>query len=379
MYPALYYDGKTAVPRAVRIAPGASPTAAAGVLLIRGADSSLSKEWPGAGIVPAGSLDDFPIRLRRKQDTGERLLVDQPESAHFIAAWLGPQLRRARARRIWKWAVAAALAWAGFVLVWLNMNAVMSAMAALVPESWEHGLGRQSKEQVARMLALTPVGEIPWCTGSQGEAALAELVERLIASDPHFSDGAPLEVSVLDSGVVNAFALPGRHIVLTSAMLDAAETPDQLAGVLAHELGHVSERHSLKRVIRAYGLGVLFQMLAGQGELLNAVGGLGNTLVESRFSREDEALADALAVARLQRAGVDPAALADLFEALYQEEKQQMGELGSYLNWEYFSDHPAFAKRIADIRSRSAGGADTVYLPALDQETWSALQGICSE
>ena len=379
MYPAQYYDGKTAVPHAVSIAPGAISATGAAVLRIEEvAGQGVVAEWPASEIIPAGSLHDAPLQLRLKKDTGERLNISAPETMHFIASWLGPKLQRARMRKIWKWAAAAGIAWVAITLVWLNMNAVMSAVVSVVPESWEHSLGEQSKEQIARVLTVTPVGDIPWCASPEGEASLEALTGRLTAGDRAFS-GQSVDVSVLDSKVANAFALPGRHIVITSAMIEAADNPDQLAGVLAHELGHVEERHSLKRVIRAYGIGLLIKMVAGQGELLNAVGGLGNTLVDSRFSREDEGLADLLAVERLARAGIAPTALAGLFSALYEEEQRQMGDLHPYLSWDYLSDHPAFEKRITAIRDHAGSVGEIQYTPAMSEDDWAALRNICAE
>ncbi len=382
MYPAQYFDGKTAVPHTVFIVPG--PISAAGITVLQvraAAGEHLLAEWSGDEIIPVGSLHDVPLQLRRKKDTGERLNISTPESRHFVVSWLGPKLHRAKLRKVWKWAAAAGLAWVALTLLWLNMNAVMSAVVSVVPESWEHSLGEQSKEQIARVLTVTPVGDIPWCAAPAGGQALEELTARLIFEDRYFAgQGGPVDVSVLDSKIANAFALPGRHIVITSAMLEAADNPDQLAGVLAHELGHVQERHSLNRVIRAYGIGLLFQLVAGQGELFNAVGGLGNTLVDSKFSRDDEGLADALAVERLARAGINPAALAELFTALYAEEQQQMGAFSPYLSWDYLSDHPAFAQRIADIGDRAANLPEPqAYTPAMSAEAWAALQDICAE
>jgi predicted Zn-dependent protease len=197
-------------------------------------------------------------------------------------------------------------------------------------------------------------------------------------------DFRPVEISVLDSKIINAFALPGRHIVITSAMLEETKTPEELAGVLAHEMGHITERHSLKRVVRAYGLELIFQLVAGQGDLFNAVGGLGYTLAESRFSRADETMADRLGVERMLAAGLSPASLADLFERIQVREGGQADAGGTYLNWEYLSSHPSLDKRIAEMRSlaRAAEAEADVPLgitPLLSGEDWKNLRNICIE
>ena len=395
-HPALYYDGRSAKGRRVRFEAQLS-----GALRIYDLeDRAVHVDWPAAEIIPAGTLDDFPLQLRRKKDTGERLSIEDPGGRHFAIAWLGPRLKEQRRRKFRSWLIAVGLIWAFVALIWLNMNTVMNVAVSLVPESWEHELGRDSKEQIARILTLTPSGEIPWCTDAKGTAALEHLSERLgmpMTVDPNApeevarqappkaardGDTRPVEIAVLDSKMINAFALPGRHIVVTSAMIKAAETPEELAGVLAHEMAHVTERHSTKRVLRAYGLELIFQMVAGQGDLFNAVGGLGYTLVQNRFSRADEALADRMGVERMLAAGLDPMPLADLFERIEAQERDELGEGADYLTWEYLSDHPSFDSRIAEIRGLAeAAEAQRASppAPALSAAEWTDLQNICSE
>lgn len=398
-HPALYYDGRSAKGRAVRI----MPENAQALRISDAGDGFQSITWPADDIAPTGSLHDFPLQLRRKNDTGERLTIEDAASRHFVENWLGPRLKQRRALKIRNWLLAGGAAWALIALIWVNMDAVLNVAVGFIPESWEHKLGRESKEQIARILTLTPVGEIPWCRNPQGVAALESLTARLdmpmvadpdaprafpdaapdAASSPVFDeDVRPVEISVLESKMVNAFALPGRHIVVTSAMIKEAETPDELAGVLAHEMGHVTERHSTKRVLRAYGIGLIFQLVAGQGELFNAVGGLGNTLVQSKFSRADEALADRLAVERMAVAGMDGAALADLFERIQEQELEKRGEGLNSPIWEYLSDHPSFDARIAEIRGLAKEEArenSAPRTPPLNDRQWAALKGICAE
>ena len=399
-HPALYYDGRSAKGRPVRI----MPETAQSLRISDAEDSFQAIIWPAADITPTGSLHDFPLQLRRKKDTGERLSIEDAASRHFVENWLGPRLKQQRALKIRKWLLAGGAAWALIALIWVNMDAVLNVAVGFIPESWEHKLGRESKEQIARILTLTPVGEIPWCRDPQGVAALERLTARMnmpmvadpdadLTEAPYAPSGAapdedirPVEISVLESKMVNAFALPGRHIVVTSAMIAEAENADELAGVLAHEMGHVTERHSTKRVLRAYGIGLIFQLVAGQGELFNAVGGLGNTLVQSKFSRADEALADRLAVERMASAGMDGAALANLFERIQAQESEKMGEGLDSPIWEYLSDHPSFDARIAEIRgltrdlNKEEAQEDIApRTPPLDEQEWAALKGICEE
>ena len=411
-HPATYYDGRSAKARPVRIMAD-SPR----ILRIRAAeDDTQAIAWTLEEVIPTGSLRAFPLQLRRKNDTGERLVIEDPGGRHLVETWLGAELQQQRSRKTRNWLLAGGAAWVLIALLWMNMDAVLNVAVSFIPESWEHKMGRESKEQIARILTFTPVGEIPWCREAQGTAALERLTARLgmpmpqapedsarqktspsagegksldAEATPPASAGAfpgedtrPVEISVLKSRMVNAFALPGRHIVVTSAMIDEAETPDELAGVLAHEMGHVTERHSTKRVLRAHGFGLIFQLIAGQGELFNSMGGLGNVLVQSKFSRADEALADRLAVERLNGAGMNAAALADLFERIQEQERDKMGEAMDSPMWEYLSDHPSFDERITEIRGLAKTGEPKERgedQPALNTEDWAALKNICAE
>ena len=401
-HPALYYDGKSAKGRRVRFE--AQPSGA--LRICDSEDHAVHVDWPAAEIIPSGTLNDFPMQLRRKKDTGERLSIEDPAGRHFAAAWLGPRLKTQRRRKVRNWLLAVGAAWAFVALIWLNMNTVMNVVVSLMPESWEHELGRDSKEQIARILTLNPTGEIAWCTGAKGTADLERLSQRLgmpmtvdpdAAADPaaeteaeqqappsaaRGEDTRPVEIAVLDSKLINAFALPGRHIVVTSAMLEAAESPEELGGVLAHEMGHVTERHSTKRVLRAYGLELVFQLVAGQGDLFNALGGLGYTLVQNRFSRADEALADRLGVERMLAFGLDPLPLADLFERIQAKERDESGDGAAAPAWEYLSDHPSFDSRIAEIRGLAEAAEEertSPPAPALSAAEWADLQNICAE
>ena len=399
-----YYDGKSARPRAVRL--GTPPTAKDALRIYDSEDQSVYLDWPLAEIMPCASLHDPSIHLRRIKDTGERLVVADPAARQATLAWLGPQLKARRMRKIRNWGVGVGGAWLLIAVIWFNMNALLSVAVGAIPESWEADIGRESKGPLARLLAVKPTWPIPWCTEEGGVKALDILVARLGMTPVEFAEnsetgkgapggksGAPaapdlaplpeaVEVAVLKSSLPNAFSLPGRQIVVTSAMLAEVDSPEQLAAVLAHEMGHLTERHSLKRMIRAYGLGLFFKLVAGRGELFNSLGGFGDVLVENKFSREDEALADRLAVERLAAASLNPASLADLFVKFRTKEGKALGKLGTFPVWEYLSDHPDFDKRIAEIRALSKayetrGG--TPGSPALTPQEWTDLRNICGE
>ena len=118
---------------------------------------------------------------------------------------------------------------------------ILSAIITpLVPVSWEEALG----EQVVRQL----VPEESRCGEPRLMQALSVVVHPLIQAEP--SNRYPIRLYVLDDKTINAFAAPGGHVVLSRGLLERTGAPEQLAGVLAHELQHVYRRHATRAIIR---------------------------------------------------------------------------------------------------------------------------------
>jgi predicted Zn-dependent protease len=148
---------------------------------------------------------------------------------------------------------------------------------------------------------------------------------------------------------LNAFAVPGGHVYVHTGTLLAADDMSELAGVMAHEIGHVALRHVARSYNRQRNTGVLYQLgtlalgiffggaAAAGGEL---VGGVAAQAYLTRYSREAEQEADRFAVAILPRAGIDPRGLVRFFEKL----RAQGGASGLA----FLSSHPATADRIAE-------------------------------
>ena len=145
----------------------------------------------------------------------------------------------------------------------------------------------------------------------------------------------------------NAFALPGGTVVVTDALVAEFGDPDIIAGILGHELAHVSERHSLQQLYRSLSIYVLVALMAGDvGPILEDVLLEGSALASLAYSREHEASADRIGVKTSYAAGYDPAALAEFFEAL----SDKHGDGGP----EWRSTHPSNAERIETIKALAA-------------------------
>lgn len=155
---------------------------------------------------------------------------------------------------------------------------------------------------------------------------------------------------VVDDPDINAFAAPAGYIYVNTGTIMAARDVSELAGVIAHEVGHVARRHIAKNYNRQRNTGIVYQLgvlaaamfgggYAGQAASVGA--GLAATAYLNNFSREDERDADAFAVDVLPRAGYDPSGLVTFFETI----QRQSGAGGGFL-----SSHPATTERIQDTR-----------------------------
>ncbi|MBV0913177.1 M48 family metallopeptidase [Anianabacter salinae] len=306
------------------------------------------------------------IVLTHPSDPLARVVVSEPEACRLIAARCR-NLDRAPPRRglgrIALWAVGAVASVALIILVLVPQMA--NQLATYLPPEGEVALGQSTLGQIRD--AIGDGSAVGICETPEGRRALDEMTARLIAQTdlPY-----PVQVDVLDNELVNAFALPGGQIVLFRGLIDAAEHPDEVAAVLAHEIGHVVNRDPTRTALRTAGslgvLGLLFGDFAGGTVVLF----LTERLIQASYSQEAESAADAFAHGTLARAGIPPGALADMFERLRDRSGEEPGVI------RHFLAHPGLGDRIAAARAADADRAE-VYRPALGEADWQALQRIC--
>ncbi len=161
------------------------------------------------------------------------------------------------------------------------------------------------------------------------------------------------QFKVMDSPVVNAFAAPGGYVYVTRGLLAAVNNEAELAGILGHEIGHVTARHSAqqysKMMLANIGLSLGQEFMGGYGDMLGPVMEAGAGLLFLKFSRDDEREADALGVEYASRSGYDAARMADFFITLQNQPSANAGQ-GARLP-EFFSTHPNPVNREANVRA----------------------------
>ena len=165
--------------------------------------------------------------------------------------------------------------------------------------------------------------------------AMDSLVSRICDSN-----GIPREhikVHVFRADVVNAFAMPGGHLVVNSALIEDCKNPEQLCGVLAHEIAHIELRHVMKKLVREVGMSVLVNMTTGGGDG-GQVGEVVGALSSKAFDRDMEREADMKGLDYLVNAHIDPHPFADFLYLTGDGESEEA--------FEWLSTHPSSKERM---------------------------------
>lgn len=193
------------------------------------------------------------------------------------------------------------------------------------------------------------VGEV---RDPQVVAAIEQLVARLA---PHSAiAGIDYKVRVVESPEMNAYALPGGYITVFTGLIAESKSPEEVAGVLAHEMAHVTMRHGLERIAGQLGIVVGVQVLLGDVSGLLALGvELGQFAAQNSYSRSQETEADLEGARMLHDAGIDPLAMARFFENLAEQEGANVPA--------WLSTHPDTRDRIERLRELAQSFPEKKY------------------
>jgi Zn-dependent protease with chaperone function len=235
------------------------------------------------------------------------------------------------------WGVLAAVLLALTVGGWLLVGWAFDRAVEATPISLDQQLGDQAANEVA---GFGRAVELPAVT-----AVVTEIIQRL---EPHAATpGFTYRFSVIDNDQVNAMAMPGGRIIIFTGLLRQAERAEQVAGVLAHEISHVTKRHTIRRLYQGAGIFLVLQAAVGDATGLAGAASQGAVMAAmTKSSRDDEREADAEGARMLCAAGLDPTGMAEFFTLM----KGVPGsELPGVAAW--FSTHPEHDERIANLRA----------------------------
>jgi len=267
---------------------------------------------------------------------------------------------------------------AGTMLVYACVSDIVPATGdkRFVGFTWqqEAEIGKQANKEVAALFGVYRDTNVERYVTEVGNRVLAASHLRRPGIDEQIRN-TPITFGVLDSPIINAMALPGGYIYITRGMLAHLNSEDQLATVLAHEIGHVAARHAARQAWQQkIGQGLMLGgALLGQGlglpiqDLMN-LGGMAAQLIFLRYSREDELEADQLGVEYGSGAGYDPREVTGFFQTLNRMQEKEGQGMPSFL-----STHPDPGARIQRIRDLTAklpidrrSGADSRYMKSVE-------------
>lgn len=339
-------------------------------LIILDADDMPVTHWPLATLrnAPDVRTDKADaLTVTPDQAGAERLALHDPTMIEAIRT-VCPELEahkpppRKRWRRV---AVLGAAAVAVYLAIFQLVPLLSNQMAELIPPDAEIAMGETMSIQFAR--EITGFDDPEFCAAPDGVRALAQLTSRL-------EDGAgahvPLTVRVLDHDAANAFALPGGYIILFRGLLTEANTPEDIAGVLAHEIAHVVQRDPTRLTLRAAGASGMVGVLLGDFSGDHPTAALSEALLTSGYHESAEAAADDFTSDMLAQKGLPSAPFAAFLRKLA-DRRDAADSLTSHLaNDRYVTE-----------RATKAAAADTIrdqpFEPALSDQQWIALRGIC--
>lgn len=366
-----YFDGASAAKHKVTL----RLDEARGFLVFEGPALERPEEWPLEELrllrdQPAGGWLTFALHIEGEDETmhHEARLSCRDGAMNAAIRLAAPNLMRRDVHKgtgmkiITRMGLAAG---AVVLMLFVILPAMATSLAYIMPREREVQFGRSVVNQMSWFLSGSWDADLT-CNAPEGRAALDKMIARL-------TDGRDMEyelnVQVFDNPMVNAFAAPGGQIVIVRGLLDKAESAEAVAGVLAHEIGHVEHRDATKGALRTAGSAGLLSMVLGDftgGTLMVIVT---EQIISTGYTREAERRADDYAIDALRDAGLTSEGLASFFDYIMSIE----GDLPNLPG--YLLTHPPSEARAAKARAAATGQGD--MRPVLTKDEWDALQNIC--
>lgn len=320
--------------------------------------------WPYGALETSEPLSPHAIDalVSYTHQPGASLFVPHGQFARALAKAAPHLTTRAARRRAavpWLWAAASVVAM--LALISLAELSPARTLARMMPQTVRTSLGEHTVQSVTNSR--------PMCDTPAGSAALQSMVRRLSGEADH--DPA-FQVVVVDWDMVNAFATPGDRIVLTRGLIEAAESADEVAGVLAHEMGHATLLHPEASLVRVIGMSAAVELMLGGGS--GTLANIGVLLTQLSYTRQAEEEADAEALKRLEASGISAKGLGDFFRRVSKMESPDGAETprsGGFMDM--LRTHPPTLERVRRVEQAHQYPAT----PTLTPDEWTAFRSIC--
>ncbi len=298
--------------------------------------------------VSAGGLDHDQLVLSWAGSAGQRRLYLKnpdlirafqqaaPDQLKLPLERVAKQVRHVRKRHRILWRIVGGSLLALVLGLWFGSDQLVELAVDRIPVEWEQKLGESAYRDFLAQHEVVKDG-LP-------VDAVKQMTHRMANQVP--DNPYAFEVTVVKSDVVNAFALPGGYIVVFTGLMKKATSAEEVAGVLAHELNHVLQRHGLERIIKQMGLVAVVSILLGNPPGLGGVmKQLGVELMTLKFGRAQETEADLIGLQLLYRAKIDPSGMITFFQRLAENDEGRV---------EWLSTHPMSSARADRLKTQLA-------------------------
>lgn len=355
-----FFDGRSAAAHAARI------TIAQQSLVIEA--GSMRVEWPYADLEKAPAHNDGDAsEIRLASRAAPDALVILPAAARAALEAAAPDLFCKRAERRRMTALIGVLiggSAAVAALLFIGVPAASGPMARATPKAFESQIGENIAAQINTILRP--------CGNDEAMQTIEPVIAELAAQG---EVGFDVRFRIVRARMPNAFALPGGQVMATSGLIDAVgDDQEAFLAVMAHELGHVRERDSMRAVYRNAGLGILLEVITGGSGAAQQLVLVGGQLSDLSHSRRQEMAADEIAVEIMTKADLNPSALARAFEAIIGADETLIeDDDAGFSPPPWLSTHPDTEKRIEYARGQAREGGP---LP-LSAESWDIVRNAC--
>lgn len=356
-----YFDGQSLVPQQVT-----TTVEPAGLILHF--SNGITRTWNYQELRQTqGRYSGEEVRFERGTGIGETLVISnaniliaihehgRSHAAHFHHP--GTRLTRVY------WTLFAALAVIPMIygiFTWV-VPWLARPITAAIPVSWEIKLGQFVQKEFTD-------GK-PVCTNPKLIRAIESIMTTL--TDPFDTLPYRFQVTVVDSPVVNAMAAPGGYLIVFRGLLQDTASPEEFAGVLAHEMQHVLLRHTMHLIVRHVSMAFIIAALSGDvSGMASYALQAAHTLQTLSYSRVAENQADEQGFQLLQQAGINPAGMLSFFAKLGKE------HTGSTV-FRYLSTHPAIKDRLAHLEGLMPP-VSTTYRTFPFQAEWPEITTLCN-
>ena len=322
----------------------------------------------------AADTSPFHIEHCAEGDEGlETLVVDDPDFYRSVLEIAPKSFSSRENESKFNWKLFSVgimvLIFSTYVFIKTVPSFLADQMVEKIPIEWEVTVGQS-------ILKMLPVAQKP---DPEVLKVLQDTVDFLKQSLP----GNPydLKVYILPVEQVNALALPGGPIVIFEGLIDKAESPEELAGVLAHEIQHILLRHSTRGILRNLAKSMLVTLFLGDvNSVMEGIVQLAGQLETLGLSREMEAEADQKGMELILAANIDPHGMIRIFKKLMQEDfSQKKLPKGKPVSEEndlssYFSTHPSSQNRLARLEKQMRSHENRIWTPLFPNLDWNEIK-----